>query len=162
MYRAQRMNRETDTLTRGQLAKRCDVNFETIRYYEQQGLIPAPLRAASNYRLYGEATVRCIGFIKRAQKLGFTLNEVRELLSLRARPGARCTDVLKRAEVKVQNIDEKIQTLMAMRRALAKLMSECARHGGVSECPILDALEDDAGWPLLRPARRASPRSKRA
>ncbi|MBZ0154028.1 MAG: MerR family DNA-binding protein [Planctomycetes bacterium] len=156
------MNRGTDTLTRGQLAKRCAVNFETIRYYEQQGLIPAPSRTASNYRLYGEATVQRIGFIKRSQELGFTLNEVRELLSLRAMPGARCAEVLERAEAKVRNIDEKIRTLKAMRRALAKLMSECARRGGVSECPILDALEDDEGWPLLRPAqRRSSPRSKR-
>lgn len=156
------MNRDMDTLTRGELAKQCAVNFETIRYYEQQGLIPSPLRASSNYRLYGEATVRRIGFIKRAQELGFTLNEIKELLSLRARPGTRCADVLGRAEVKVQNIDEKIRMLKAMRGALAKLMSECARRGGVSECPILDALEDDAGWPLRRPARRASPRSKRA
>jgi len=144
------MSRDTDTLTRGQLAKQCAVNFETIRYYEQQGLLPAPLRDASNYRLYGDATVRRIGFIKRSQELGFTLNEIRELLSLRARPGARCADVLERAEAKVRSIDEKVRTLKAMRRALAKLMSKCARRGGDSECPILDALEDDEGWQQLR------------
>ncbi len=157
------MNRDTDMLTRGELARRCALNFETIRYYEQQGLIPAPLRAASNYRLYGEASVQRVGFIRRSQELGFTLNEIRELLSLRAKSGARCADVLARAEIKVRSIDEKIRTLQAMRRALAKLMSECNGRGGASECPILDALEDDEGWPLLRPARqRSSPRNKRA
>jgi MerR family mercuric resistance operon transcriptional regulator len=131
------------TLTRGELAKRCEVNFETVRYYEQEGLIPKPSRSASNYRLYREDTVQRIRFIKRAQELGFTLKEIKELLSLRARPRAKCADVLERAEARIQNIDEKIRTLKAMRRALSKLMSECTGRGGVSECPILDALEDD-------------------
>ena len=132
-----------DTLTRGELARRCDVNFETVRYYEQQGLIPKPSRSASNYRMYGEDTVRRIHFIKRAQELGFTHREIKELLSLRAAPKAKCADVYQRAETKSRNIDEKIRTLRAMRRALSKLMSACAGHGSISECPILDALNDD-------------------
>ncbi|MBI4613740.1 MAG: heavy metal-responsive transcriptional regulator [Planctomycetes bacterium] len=131
-----------ETLTRGELAKRCDVNFETVRYYEKEGLIPKPSRTASNYRVYGEQAVRRILFIKRAQELGFTLHEIKDLLSLRARPQAKCGDVLKRAEAKIQNIDEKIQSLKAMRRALSKLSSECTSRGGISECPILDALDD--------------------
>lgn len=129
------------TLTRGELAKRCDVNFETVRYYEQQGLIPKPSRSASNYRLYGEDTVQRIHFIKRAQELGFTLNEIKELLSLRARPRAKCADVLERAEAKIQNIDEKIRTLKAMRRALVKLKGECQGSMPISACPILEALD---------------------
>lgn len=132
-----------ETLTRGELAQRCAVSFETVRYYEQQGLIPKPSRSASNYRLYDGDTVRRIRFIKRAQELGFTLQEIRELLSLRAEPRAGCADVLERAQTKVRDIDEKLRTLQAMRRALSKLMSECTGSGGISECPILDALEDD-------------------
>jgi Hg(II)-responsive transcriptional regulator len=132
-----------ETLTRGELAKRCRVNFETIRYYEQQGLIPRPSRTASNYRAYGEDTIRRVRFVKRAQDLGFTLREIKELLSLRATPGTGCADVYARAEAKIQNIDEKIRALDTMRRALSKLMSACSGRGGISECPILDALEDD-------------------
>lgn len=92
---------------------------------------------------YREDTVHRIRFVKRAQELGFTLHEIKELLSLRAKPRAKCAGVLERAETKIQNIDEKIRTLKGMRRALSKLMSECRGRGGVSECPILDALEDD-------------------
>lgn len=131
------------TLTRGELAKRCEVNFETIRYYEQLGLIPRPSRTMSNYRVYDEGTVRHVRFIKRAQDLGFTLKEIKDLLSLRATPGTRCADVYRRAETRIQAIDAKIRTLEAMRRALSKLMTECAGRGAISECPILEALEDD-------------------
>ena len=118
------------------------MNFETVRYYEQQGLIPEPSRSASNYRLYGEDTVRRIHFIKRAQELGFTHREIRDLLSLRATPNAKCADVYRRAESKARDIDEKIRTLQAMRRALSQLMSACAGDGAISECPILDALDE--------------------
>lgn len=138
------MDGHMETLTRGALAKRCDVNFETVRYYEQEGLIPKPARTASNYRVYNEDTVRRVRFVKRAQELGFTLKEIKELLSLRAQPRAKCADVLRRAEAKVRNIDEKIRTLRAMRQALSNLMSECRGRGGISECPILNALEYDA------------------
>lgn len=131
------------TWTRGALAKHCEVNFETVRYYEKAGLIPEPSRTASNYRVYDEETVRRIRFVKRAQDLGFTLKEIKELFSLRARPRAGCADVRERARAKIQSIDEKIRTLRAMRRALSKLLSECSGRGGISECPILDALEDD-------------------
>jgi len=133
-----------DTLTRGELAQRCDVNFETVRYYEQQGLIPKPSRSASNYRLYSEDTVRRIRFIKRAQDLGFTLHEIKELLSLRQTPQAGCAEVLEHAQAKARDIDEKIRALQGIRRALSKLMSECSGRGGLSECPILDALDEDA------------------
>ncbi len=129
-------------LTRGELAKRCEVNFETVRYYEQQGLIPEPERTVSNYRVYEEDAVRRVRFIKRAQQLGFTLKEVKELLSLRASAGTRCADVYERAETKIRDIDEKIRTLRDIRRALSKLLAECAGRGAISECPILDALED--------------------
>ncbi len=130
-------------LTRGELAKRCEVNFETIRYYEQRGIIPQPSRTASNYRIYDEDTVRRVRFIKRAQDLGFTLREIKELLSLRARPQARCADVFERAERKIRTIDEKIRALQAMRLALSRLMSACQGRGEISACPILEALEID-------------------
>lgn len=129
------------TLTRGELAKRCGVNFETVRFYEQQSLILKPSRSASNYRLYGEETVQRIRFIRRAQELGFSLGEIKELLSLRVRPGAKCADVLERAESKIRDIDEKIRTLKAMRQALVTLKHECQGSMPISACPILEALD---------------------
>ena len=133
----------TRSLTRGELARRCRVNFETVRYYEQRGVIPKPSRSASNYRLYSEDTVRRISFVKQAQALGFTLEEIKELLSLRAKPRTRCAQVLQRAEAKIVDIDEKIRTLQAMRQALSKLMTECAGTRPISECPILGALDTE-------------------
>ncbi len=138
-----RRESQTKALTRGEVAKRCRVHAETIRYYEERGLIPKPRRSAANYRLYDDDSIQRVRFVKRAQELGFTLEEIKELLSLRARPGAGCAEVLERAEAKIQSIDEKIRTLKAMRRALSQLMSECSGRGGISKCPILEALEDD-------------------
>jgi MerR family mercuric resistance operon transcriptional regulator len=125
----------------GEVAMQAKVNLQTIHYYERRRLLPKPPRTASNYRLYSEDAVRRIRFIKRAQELGFTLKEIEELLSLRARPRARCADVYKRAQDKIRNIDEKVRTLQAMRKALFKLMSECTGESPISECPILDTLD---------------------
>ncbi len=131
-------------LTRGALAKRCAVNPETIRFYEQQELIPKPSRNASNYRIYGEETVRRIRFIKVAKEIGFTLKEIRGLLSLRASPGAKCGDVLGRTESRIRLIDEKIRILEDMRAALTNLKSECHGELPISACPILGALDAKA------------------
>ena len=127
----------------GEAAKQAKVNLQTIHYYERRGLLPKPPRTASNYRLYSEDAVRRVRFIKRAQELGFTLKEIEELLSLRARPRARCADVYKRAQDKIRDIDEKVRTLQAMRKALSKLVSECTGESPISECPILDTLDSD-------------------
>ena len=117
------------------------VNLQTIHYYERRGLLAKPPRTGSNYRAYPEDAVLRVRFIKRAQELGFTLKEIKELLSLRAAPRTRCADVRNRAEVKVQNIDDKVRTLRAMRKALMKLIGECSGKGSVTQCPILEALD---------------------
>ena len=130
-----------NALTIGKVAKQAGVGIETIRFYEREGLIAEPPRRESGYRQYPLQTVDRVRFIKRAKELGFSLREIRELLSLRAKPSAGCADVLKRAKKKIDDIDERIRTLQAMRRALSKLMSECTGRGPVSECPILDALD---------------------
>ncbi len=127
----------------GEVAKKAGVNLQTIHYYERRGLLPRPPRTESNYRLYPRDAVRRVQFIRRAQELGFTLKEIKELLSLRAAPLARCADVRNRAQAKLQNIDEKMRTLQAMRKALTKLIGECSGKGPVTECPILDALDSE-------------------
>jgi MerR family mercuric resistance operon transcriptional regulator len=82
-----------------------------------------------------------VRFIKRAQQLGFSLKEIKELLSLRAAPEAECGEIRARAEAKVKGIDEKVDALMAMKSALSTLVAECSGRGPLTECPILESLE---------------------
>ncbi|MGH9351285.1 MAG: MerR family transcriptional regulator [Terriglobia bacterium] len=131
-----------DSLTIGKVAARAGVGVETLRFYEREGLIDEPPRRDSGYREYPADAVDRVRFIKRAKELGFSLKEIRELMALRIAPGATCSQVKKRAKVKVEDIEEKIRSLQRMRQALQKLMAACGNKGRMSECPILDALED--------------------
>ena len=130
-------------LTTGQVAKQSRVNIETVRYYERRGLIPEPPRRESGYRQYSWDMVNRIRFIKRAQELGFSLQEIADLLSLRFDPKTPAILVRQKAEAKVQNIDEKIVGLQNMKHALLKLIGQCDGHGTVDDCPIIEALEHD-------------------
>ncbi len=132
----------TDGLSVGQLARTARVNVETVRYYERRGLLARPPRRASGYRVFPSSAVLVLRFVRTAQGLGFSLKEIKGLLSLRVQPGRRCEDVRQRAEHKVAEIDRKIRTLQAMNEALRRLMRACAGRGSVSECPILEALEE--------------------
>lgn len=127
-------------MTRGELARLCAVNPETLRYYEQRGLLPRPARTAANYRRYDESAVRRIRFIKRAQELGFTLEEVKDLLALQEREDASCDEVRARTAAKIDVVEEKIRALTAVRAELQRLTAECPRQGPISECPILKDL----------------------
>lgn len=128
-------------LTSGDVAKQANVHSETLRYYERRGLVARPPRSIANYRLYPAGTVRRLRFIKHAQALGFSLREIKELLSLRAAPKAQCADVRERTEAKMKDIEEKIRSLQAMKKALAKLVAECSGRGPVTDCPILESLD---------------------
>lgn len=130
-------------LTIGKLAKQGRVNLETIRYYERRGLLPEPPRTDSGYRVFSANDVRRIRFIKRAQELGFSLKEIQELLALRIDPGSSCAEIRQRTEAKIADIDEKIRTLKAMKRALARLTNACSGRGPVSDCPILESLQEE-------------------
>ena len=125
----------------GAVAARADVNIQTVRYYERRGLLSKPPRTESNYRLYSEDGVRRVRFVKRAQELGFSLKEIKELLTLRLKPTSRSSAVRARATAKIADIQEKIRTLQRMKRALTKLTAACDGCGSTSECPILEALE---------------------
>ena len=127
----------------GEVADRGGVNLQTIRYYEREGLLPQPPRLPSGYRVYSEPTVRRLRFIKRAQELGFTLAEIRDLLSLRIDHDRDRSEVRAIAEAKVADIEEKIRTLSAMKEALVRLTEHCSGHGPASECPILESLDSD-------------------
>ena len=125
----------------GDVAGQGGVNLQTIRYYEREGLLPEPPRLTSGYRMFPESTVRRVRFIKRAQELGFSLAEIRDLLSLRENAHAGAQDMRERAKAKVADIEEKIRTLGAMKEALNTLAETCPGCGPLSECPILDALD---------------------
>ena len=131
-------------LTIGQVAKAAHVNVETIRYYEREGLIPAPPRTSAGYRQYTEDAVRRVRFMKRAQTLGFTLDEVAILLELRVRPGSACHEVVAEANKAIERINHKIAELTRMRNALGTLAGACRGERRLRDCPILDALEVSA------------------
>jgi len=130
-------------LTIGQLAKKALVKVPTVRYYERRGLMPEPSRRESGYRQYSQDDVLRIQFIKHSQGLGFTLKEIQDLLTLRVNPDTTCADVKRRAEVKIVDIEEKIQALQRMKQALMKLSSTCKGRGPIGECPILEALNSE-------------------
>ena len=129
-----------EKLTAGQLAKKANVNVETIRYYERRRILPRPMRTRSGYRIYPDEAVQRIRFVKRAQELGFWLKEIQELLGLSVTPGITSTDIRKRAEMKICHIDRKIQDLKTMRKNLSQLINACPACAPVSECPILEDL----------------------
>jgi Hg(II)-responsive transcriptional regulator len=129
-----------EKLTIGQLAKKANVNLETIRYYERRGLIPEPHRNSSGHRQYSLEEVKRTKFIKRSQALGFSLKEISELLSLRVEPGTTCADVKERVETKIENIKKKISDLEQIRMALSRLSQRCTGRGPVGRCPILEEL----------------------
>jgi MerR family transcriptional regulator, copper efflux regulator len=130
-------------LTIGQVAKQTHVNIETVRYYERRGLIPEPPRRESGYRQFSPEVITRIKFIKRAQELGFSLDEISELLTLRVDPQMPCSEVKQRAEVKIADIEHKIADLQRMKQTLVKVTNACTGQGSTSVCPILDALEPD-------------------
>ncbi len=130
-------------LTIGQVAKQAEVNVETLRYYERRGILPIPPRSGTNYRRYPVTAVRQIRFIKRAQGLGFSLNEITAMLFLRNNPKTSRAAVKTRAEAKLADIEEKIERLTEMRDALAQVTMLCDGQGSIDGCPILQALEGE-------------------
>ena len=129
-----------NTLTSGKLARASGVNLETIRFYERQNLLSKPPRTAGGYRAFPADAVQRVRFIRRAQTLGFSLREIKELLALSVVRGVSCATVRERAERKIKEIEGKIASLEAMRKALRKLAGACAGRGPVSRCPILECL----------------------
>jgi MerR family mercuric resistance operon transcriptional regulator len=114
---------------------------ETVRYYEQRGLLKQP-RKSGGWRRYDDEALRVLRFVKRAQELGFSLDEVHELLSLRASKSTRtCARVRSAAETKLADVEAKIRDLEAIRRTLRELATTCPNEGTADACPILGALD---------------------
>lgn len=133
----------SDQMTRGEVAERAGVGTETLRYYERRGLIPEPPRSSGGYRLYDETYVRRLHFIGRAQELGFTLEEIKELLELRVEPEVDCREVRALADERLADVEEKIRDLQRIRQVLDRLTRACRSSDATAACPILDALQLD-------------------
>ena len=124
----------------GSIARQAGVSIDTVRYYEKNGLLNPAARLASGYRRYEPLQLSRLRFIKRAQQLGFTLKDIRELLGL---SGQRDVARVKRAaERKLAEVDERVAALQRVQRGLSELIAKCPGHGRATECPILKALGD--------------------
>jgi MerR family transcriptional regulator, copper efflux regulator len=127
-------------LTSGQAAKAAGVGVETLRFYERKGLLPKPIRRTSGYRVYPPESVDRLAFIKRAQRLGFTLKDVKDLLRLRDDPHAGRREVRAKTTEKIADIDAAILDLQTKRAELVSLAAECTGDGPAAACPIVVGL----------------------
>ena len=128
-------------ITVGQLARAAAVNVETVRYYQRIGLLPLPGRAFGSIRRYLADDLKRVRFIKRAQKLGFSLDEVALLLGLS--DGRHCAETRVLAETRLAVVEEKIADLAAIRKALKGLVAKCTKGSRGCGCPVIDALIED-------------------
>ena len=124
----------------GAAAEQAGVNVQTLRYYERRGLLPRPPRRTSGYREFPDDAVRMVRFIKRAQDLGFTLDEIEELLRLRQDKRRDRVRIRAVTEKRVRQIERKVAELLAMKQALSHLL-HCCKAGSTLECPIIEALD---------------------
>ncbi|PPR28292.1 MAG: HTH-type transcriptional regulator HmrR [Alphaproteobacteria bacterium MarineAlpha10_Bin1] len=129
-------------ITIGEVSRRTGCKIETIRYYERAGLMPAPPRSSGGYRLYGEALLKRLNFIRRGRELGFSLNRVRELLALAEGGGSNCREVKAATLDHLSEIESKIADLNRMAEVLKQKAALC-EGGNVPDCPILETLFDE-------------------
>lgn len=130
-----------ETFSVGQIAKMAAVNVETLRYYEKLRLMPKPKRKESKYRMYESSDLARLLFIRRAKELGFTLKEIKELLSLRIESESKCGDVKNMADIKIIDIENRITDLKKIKKHLELLAHQCVNvELSTEECPIVKSL----------------------
>lgn len=127
-------------VTISHLARTADVNVETVRYYERRGLVNQPIKPAQGYRRYPQSTLLRLVFIKRAQSLGFTLDEIAQLLAL---GDGRCCEVQDLATQKLASVQSKIADLQRMEKVLDDLVAQCQANSDESNCPVIETLIPD-------------------
>ncbi|MFN0315304.1 MAG: Hg(II)-responsive transcriptional regulator [Burkholderiales bacterium] len=133
------MERNLENLTIGAFAKDAGVNLETVRFYQRKGLLPEPAKPYGSIRRYGEADVTRVRFVKSAQRLGFSLDEIADLLRLE--DGTHCKEASRLSEHKLKDVREKLANLTHMEAVLSELVRAChARKGNVS-CPLIASLQ---------------------
>ncbi|MFC0525455.1 Hg(II)-responsive transcriptional regulator [Pontibacillus salicampi] len=128
-----------------ELAEVCNVNKETIRYYERKSLIPEPYRNSSGYRIYGDSTVKRVSFIKKMQDLGFSLSEIYKLLGIVDKDSDRCQDMYQFVSQKQINVEKKINDLKHIQKVLNDLKNCCPNERDLYACPIIENVLEDSG-----------------
>lgn len=123
----------------GELASAAGSKVETVRYYEKIGLLPPPARTRANYRSYGREHLARLSFVRRARDLGFTLEAIRELLTLSDDKGQSCEAADALATSHLADVERKIADLSALRTELARTIGSC-RHGTIADCKIIESL----------------------
>ena len=132
--------------TIGTLARHAGVNVETIRYYQRRGLVGEPNRPPGSVRRYTSEHARRLRFIKQAQTLGFSLDEVTDLLALE--DGTHCRQAEQLGSMKLATVRERMAQLRKVEQALATLVAQCHCNTGKVRCPLIGALEDDGRQPI--------------
>ncbi|WP_028731146.1 Hg(II)-responsive transcriptional regulator [Pandoraea sp. E26] len=132
------METDLENLTIGAFAKVAEVNVETIRFYQRKGLLLEPARPYGSIRRYGRADVARMKFVKSAQQLGFSLDEIGDLLKLE--DGIHCTEAAELAALRLADVRTRLTDLMRIETALSKLVDECCAHHGQVSCPLIDVL----------------------
>jgi MerR family transcriptional regulator, copper efflux regulator len=141
-------------LTIGQVAHQAGIGVETVRFYERNGLLKEPDRKASGYRQYGEDVVPRLRFIRRAKELGFTLKEIADLLALRHDPAATRSDVRRKVQSKIADVEARVRDLQRIKEVLRTLVDTCHGPGPADDCPILRAIDqpDEDHFPSPNPS----------
>ncbi len=132
--------RRAGGISRGELARRTGVNLETIRYFERTGILPEPPRTEGGHRVYDEAHVRTLGFVRCARRLGFTPDEVRAILELGGPGKAPCAEVREIAGLHLEQVRSKIADLVEIERLLATTLQHCS-GGPEPDCAMIDMIE---------------------
>ena len=133
------MNRK-ERIRIGDLAKGTGTKVVTVRYYERIGLLPRPPRTAGNYRIYSDEHMRCLRFIRRCRDLGFTLDQIRDLLRLSSQKDGECAEVDRITAQHLIEIEQKTSDLKRLARELRRLNECCQGNGIIADCRIIEAL----------------------
>jgi len=134
------MSDNANSLTIGGLARAADVHIETIRYYQRRGLVPEPQRPPGGIRRYGDADIERLTFVKTAQQLGFSLDEISDLLRLE--DGTHCQEASALAEHKLRDVREKIGRLEKIEKVLGEMVGRCRARQGNINCPLIESLHE--------------------
>lgn len=134
---------ENKDFTIGRLAAAAQVNVETVRYYQRIKLMPVPKKVAGGIRRYGSAELARLRFIKTAQGLGFTLEEIADLVKLD--DGTHCKEAHDIATQKLDTVRARLRDLKNIERSLARLVRQCETRRGAIRCPLIDSLAHDGG-----------------
>lgn len=140
-------------LTIGRVAESAGCKVQTIRYYEQVGLLPRPARSAGNQRIYGKPDLDRLAFIRHARGLGFSLDAIRDLLSLSDKPDQACDAADAIARAQLNEVERRLVRLQALKTELQRMIEQC-RGGKIADCRVIDALNDHANCHRHKHVRR--------